>query len=725
MLARHRWITITIALSGTLASLSLAWLQWSIIDLQRELAVNEEIRDTWDAVRSEIKRAEDLQDTVVAFFEATEHVGREQFEAFAAGLPSVNFQAISFAAYVPAAEREDFERSMGAGTELASRIWEQDSEGRSSKAAARDAYLPVKHLYPAAGNRRALGFDLLSEPRRRRALLEAIRTGTTVRTDPVRLVQDPEQWAFLVFKPVYVRNRHVAVFDVSPPRPLGVVSAVYVFGSLLEAAVKQRKASEQQIALFDSAEPSLPVFLHNPVSITHDKRDLQRPLKIVASLPGARSVSMVAMHHEISAVFFTEDSAATWWREINATLFATLMFGLFLTAGLVWHHDRAYRLTVRLRKATEDGRLLKEEAERASIAKSRVLAAASHDLRQPVHAAALFIDSLKHSQLDERQQRTVDYLDQSVGSVRDLLNGLLDISKLDAGAVSPRFETFGVHELLAGIETEFASQAHEKGLRLTVHYPRQDILVKSDPSLVVTILRNLVSNAVMYTLRGGILVGARRHADHVTLQVWDTGIGIHEDHLERIYEEFYQIDNPHRDGSKGFGIGLAIARRAAGLLDCRLNCVSRVGRGTLFELVLPYDHDGRIVEAVPVVSAATDALAGKHVVVVEDNILVAESLASWLEEGGGFVSRYVSAEDALADEGAVGADCYISDHRLPGSMDGIEFLEAMRERAGHDITGIVVTGDTSPAFIERARRSGWRVLFKPVDPRLLLEALVA
>ncbi len=722
MLARHRWITATIALSGALASVSLAWLQWNIIDLQRELAVNEEIRSTWDAVRSEIERAEDLQDTVVAFFEATENVGREQFEAFAASLPPVNFQAISFAAYVPAAEREAFERSTGADTELASRIWEQGSEGRPSTAADRDAYLPVKYLYPAAGNQQALGFDLLSEPRRRRALLEAIRTGTTVRTDPIRLVQDPEHWAFLVFKPVYARSRHVAVFDASPPRPVGIVSAVYVFGSLLEAAVKHREISEQQIALFDSAEPSFPVFLHFPVSSAHDRRDLERPMKIVASLPGARSVSTVAMHHELSAVFFTQDSAATWWKEINATIFATLMFGLFLTAGLVWHHDRAYRLTVRLRKATEDGRLLKEEAEKASIAKSRVLAAASHDLRQPVQAAALFIDSLKHSQLDERQQRTVDYLDQSVSSVRDLLNGLLDISKLDAGAVSPRLETFGVHKLLAGIEREFASQALEKGLHIKVHYPRQDILVKSDPNLVVTILRNLVSNAVTYTQRGGILVGARRHADHVTLQVWDTGIGIHEDHLEPIDEEFYQIDNPHRDRSKGFGIGLAIARRAAALLDCRLTCVSRLGRGTRFEFVLPYDHDG-IVEAAPVVSAAADVLPGKRLVVVEDDILVAESLASWLEEGGGFVSRYVSAEEALADEGAVGADCYISDYRLPGAMDGIEFLEAMRKRAGHDIVGIVVTGDTSPAFIERATRSGWRVLFKPVDPRLLLETL--
>lgn len=724
MLARHRWITVAIALSGTLVSLSLAWLQRNIIDLQREQAVTEEIRSTWDAVRFEIERAEDLQDTVAAFFGAAGHVERERFEAFAASLPPVNFQAISYAAYVPAAEREAFERGAGSDTDPASRIWELDSEGRPSTAAERETYLPVTYLFPAPGNERALGFDLRSEPRRRRALLEAIRTGKTVRTDPIRLVHAPDHWAFVVFKPVYARNEHIGVLDARSPRPVGIVSTVYKFGSLLEAAVRHRETSNLQIALFDSAEPTSPVFVHNPAASTRHKRDLERPMKFVASLPGARSISVVAMQHELSAVFFSDDSAATWWKEINATIFATLLVGLLLTAGLVWHHDRDYRMAVRLRKATEEGRLLKEEAEKASTAKSRVLAAASHDLRQPIQAAALFIDNLKHSRLDAKQQRTVDYLDQSVRSVRDLLDDLLDLAKLDAGAVAPRLTTFEVGNLFAGIEAEFATQALAKGLRVVFHYPKPEILVRSDFHLAVTILRNLVSNAVRYTRRGGILVGARRRAGEVVLQVWDTGIGIGEDHLGFIYEDFYQVDNPQRDRSKGVGLGLPIARGAADALGSRLDCRSHFGRGTLFEFALPFGFEA-IEEQAPVASPMHAAPAGKRVVVVEDDPLVAEALVLSLEEGGNSVSLYGSAEQALADPDIGGADGYVSDYWLPGAMDGIEFLDAVRARAGREILGILVTGDTSADFIERAGRAGWRVLFKPVDRSPLLEALQA
>ncbi|MCF8159066.1 MAG: sensor histidine kinase [Polaromonas sp.] len=223
--------------------------------------------------------------------------------------------------------------------------------------------------------------------------------------------------------------------------------------------------------------------------------------------------------------------------------------------------------------------------------KTRFLTAASHDLRQPIQAATLFIDSLKHSSLDERQRQTLAQLDLSVRSLRELLDGLLDISKLDAGAMRPERTRVGAHALLAKLGAEFASQALPKGLRLRVHYPRSDIALDTDPQLLMAILRNLLSNAVKYTRHGGILLGARRRAGQVALQVWDTGIGMQPDQLERIYEEFYQIDNAQRDRSKGFGIGLAIARRTTELLGCPLKCVSQPGRGTHFELLLPISQD--------------------------------------------------------------------------------------------------------------------------------------
>lgn len=220
-------------------------------------------------------------------------------------------------------------------------------------------------------------------------------------------------------------------------------------------------------------------------------------------------------------------------------------------------------------------------------AKTRFITAASHDLRQPIQAATLFIDSLKHSRVDEQQRKTLDQLDRSVKSLGELLDGLLDISKLDANAIQPKCIKVGVHALLARLEAEFSSQALAKGLRLRVHYPRPDIELYTDPQLLMTLLRNLLSNAVKYTHHGGILLGARRREGRVALQVWDTGIGMQADQLERIFEEFYQIDNPQRDRSNGFGIGLAIARRTAELLGYPLKCVSQPGRGTRFELLPP------------------------------------------------------------------------------------------------------------------------------------------
>lgn len=306
--------------------------------------------------------------------------------------------------------------------------------------------------------------------------------------------------------------------------------------------------------------------------------------------------------------------------------------------------------------------------------------------------------------------------------MRDLLGDLLELSKLDAGAVSPRFVTFEVGKLLSSVEAEFATQALVKGLRFVLHAPRPDVLVSSDVHLAVTILRNLVSNAVKYTRRGGILVGARRRAGEVVVQVWDTGVGIGEDHLAFIYDDFYQVDNPQRHRSMGIGIGLPIARRAADVLGCRLACRSRFGRGTVFELSLP--RGDQASEPAPhAASPARSGPVGKRFVVVEDDPLVAESLTLMLEESGNFASLYGSAEQALADEGIMSADGVISDYWLPGETDGIQFLAAVRARVGPGAKGILVTGDTSTAFIERAGRSGWQVLFKPVDTASLLDAL--
>ena len=360
----------------------------------------------------------------------------------------------------------------------------------------------------------------------------------------------------------------------------------------------------------------------------------------------------------------------------------------------------------------------------ANAAKTRFLASASHDMRQPIQAAALFTHSLKQSLLNARQQEIVAYLDQSIQSIQDLLDRLLDISKLDAGMIEVQRQTFGVHQLFRRMASEFVAQAESKKLKISFHYPQADVFIDGDLHLVTMVLRNFLSNAVSYTNSGGIVVGVRRCGRHALLQVWDSGIGIASDQLERIYDEFYQIDNAHRDRRHGLGLGLAIARRAADLMSAPLRCKSQPGQGTMFELALVRDFHYK-VQAVPAVQStlAQRLFSGKRVVVIEDDVMAAKALTYWLEEQDCFVSLFSNAEDALKEPRVLGADFYISDFRLPGNLDGIAFLDAVRARTQRSFPGVVMTGDTSPDFIARAQRSDWPVMFKPINPDALVDAL--
>jgi len=365
-------------------------------------------------------------------------------------------------------------------------------------------------------------------------------------------------------------------------------------------------------------------------------------------------------------------------------------------------------------------RQLKEE----SRAKTRFLAAASHDLRQPIQAATLFVDHLKHAALPAGAQQAIRGLDLSLQSVGGLLESLLDISKLDAGAVAPQVTDFPIRRVFETLAVEFAAAAEAKGLRWHVHAGDAGWWVRSDQQLVTTVLRNLVANAVAYTPRGGIVLAARRRGDRLLLQVWDTGIGIAKDQLDRVFEEFYQVDNPQRDRSLGFGLGLAIVRRAADLLGAPVRCVSRLGRGTRFEWSLPLVQPPEAAApTTPATAAASDQPSRPRVLLLEDDPLVGESLKAWLETQGCRVWWFRAVEPALASLSACQADLYLSDCRLPGAIDGMGFLHEVQDRLGRPVRAVLITGDTSPHFIERAQRSGWQVLFKPVGPEQLAAVL--
>lgn len=385
------------------------------------------------------------------------------------------------------------------------------------------------------------------------------------------------------------------------------------------------------------------------------------------------------------------------------------------------------------RKRTEAELLVaKQQAESANLAKTRFLAAASHDLRQPIQAINLFRDALGRTELDEEQKTICDFLSMSVHSLGELLYSLLDISKLEAGLVVPQTEAVSIEELFKAVDAEFSPMAQQKNLRFKLFYPINDLVLLTDPHLLLSILRNLVDNAIKYTEVGGVLVGARRRGQGMVIQVWDTGIGIDAQFGDQIFDECFQVGNLAKDRTKGLGIGLSIARRTAKLLNGEVAYRSRPGRGSVFDIGFPEANvgcvpDGEEGESAPAVPAEIELaessrVKGWRVAVIEDDPVVAKSVEISLQTLGVLVEVFFNAESALNHPGILGADFYISDFNLPG-IDGVQFLNLLQQRSPGPIRAVLMTGETAMDQLEFASLTHWPVLFKPVGLNRLLELM--
>lgn len=391
-------------------------------------------------------------------------------------------------------------------------------------------------------------------------------------------------------------------------------------------------------------------------------------------------------------------------------------------------NDMAARLSVargeleqRVQASTVELRARKEEAEKANLAKSRFLAAASHDLRQPMHALGLFIADLARKEHSADNRYLIDRIAASAEAMENLLDSLLDISKLDAGVVPVSIQTFALGPVFERIEGDFASAARDRGLRLRIC--PTSLWIESDPLLLERILLNLISNALRYTPRGSVLVAARRRGgNRVRIEVRDSGPGIPKEAQDAVFQEFVQLDNPARDRSKGLGLGLAIVRRLAELLGHTVGLRSAVGRGSIFHIEVP---QARPVDAPSVTHTQQHDLTGEVVAMVDDDALAQQSLAGLLRAWGCFVVAADSLEglfDAL-DETGVEPRIIISDYRLPGDKDGLDVIASVRACYNPRMPGLLLSGDTGPETLRQATDQGIPLLHKPVRPARLRAAL--
>jgi PAS domain S-box-containing protein len=407
----------------------------------------------------------------------------------------------------------------------------------------------------------------------------------------------------------------------------------------------------------------------------------------------------------LEAKFLNADGSQTW-THVAATPLRDAAGSMTGAICIVTDIDAVKRAEDALRQA-------KTEAERANQAKSKFLAAASHDLRQPVQSLALLFSVLQRQvAVDSKAAATVNMMKAAMKGLHGLLSAVLDISRLDAGVVTPVPEYIDLVALVSRLAAEYAPKAASKGLEFRV--AAQPLGVRTDPNLLERTLRNLIENALRYTGNGGVLVGVRRRQASARIDVIDTGVGIPQGRQAEIFEEFHQLHNPGRDLDQGLGLGLAIVARLAELMGAQVDVASRPGRGSRFSILLPLASDDGQTVAPPI---PRDDPGGR-VLIIEDNEVVLHSLEASLQDWGYETLVATSGENALelAESEGWRFNAIVTDQRLGAGLAGSEAAKEIERRANRAFPTLVVTGDTAAQRIIEIEASGFALLHKPVDP---------
>ena len=409
------------------------------------------------------------------------------------------------------------------------------------------------------------------------------------------------------------------------------------------------------------------------------------------------------------------------WKELSVAGII-ILFGLVLIA-LARDAFRLFResFEIRLREA-ELNRQLEEalaDAKAASQAKTRFLAIASHDLRQPVHNLLILSSALSMQNLGDRSAEIVSHIDVALGTLAGQLKALLDLSKLDAGVTELRPVLLDASELLRTLKLQFEPQANEKGLVVTCDIPAQAMIV-TDPALLERLLNNLIDNAIKYTDTGRIGIALNDRGEHYEIEISDTGRGIPDDELGAVFEEFYQIKAPDEARSKGLGLRLAIVKRLVKLLGVEQNVESRIGEGTRFSIKI-LRAELKQLEA-PTAREGSPSVEGLKIIVIDDEPEIAIGMRILLEASGCSARISHNTSDAVALALEDQPDLVIADLRLDGQDDGLQAIAEIR-RAYPDTPALLVTGDTDPERLRDAQNANVVLLHKPVNGEDLLKAI--
>ncbi len=431
-------------------------------------------------------------------------------------------------------------------------------------------------------------------------------------------------------------------------------------------------------------------------------------------LPAFLAFSLPVMISLSSVIVIREDSYG--YLGLLGYAFFSIITGFAIRSGKVL--QKSFELRFENRQLLHDLGIQKIEAEHANLAKSKFLAAASHDLRQPLYALGLYLESLQFELNTDRQRQLADKISQTNEALGELFSSLLDISRLDAGNIQHAPDSFSIGDLMQRLEDRFRPLADEKQLELTLNHDQQRVY--SDPILLERVLGNLILNAIQYTANGEIRVEVSNESHFVTISVTDTGPGIARDEQDRIFDEFYQLQNPERDRSKGMGLGLSIVKRLCLLMDCSINFESAPGLGSCFSLRLPVGEDRVEDDGGEEHRQYSWNNSNFRILVIDNDLIVQQAMSDLLGSWGFQAVTVGSVSQALQSiEAGFEPELLICDYHLSAEQSGIDAINTILESLEHSVPHFLITADTDPQRQQQIEELGIALLCKPVKPSQL------
>ena len=667
-----------------------------------------------DLINQRMRTYEQALRGTAGLFRASNTVERNDFKQYVASLNLAKnypgIQGLGFSLIVPSAKKIQH---------IASIRSKGFPEYTIKPDGQRDIYTSIIYLEPFSDrNLRAFGYDMFSHPVRHAAMQKAIDSGEATLSGEVKLLQETgtqEQAGFLMYFPIYLNGTRNETVSERREHILGWVYLPFRMNDLMHGLFGEH-ADDLHIKIFDGKSMSNTALMYDSDgSKLSLKMSLSKTLQVqIAGHPWTINIEPLLPLGSRIGINYPKLVAVIG--PIVSILLSLLIWFLMnsreLARKLLIQNDekekRSAELVIANKELSEIERSLitaKSEAEKANQGKSKFLAAASHDLRQPLTALSLYVDVLTN-QNNGDDSGLGKKIQECVSSLSELLDNLLSVSKLDAGVVMTAKSTFRLSDVLSSLVNIHAAEATQKGISL--HVRCSNFITHTDPTVLQRILGNIIANAIRYTDKGGVLIGCRRHNGKQWIEVWDTGVGFPSNMAQHIFEEFTQLgDNSRRVGS---GLGLAIVSKSAKLLGLALRVHSRPGRGSMFAIEIP-QGDATLIETLPESKTAVDKW---NIGLVDDNPMVLEATSFALTAMGHQVIAAESELDLLKNIGYHEPDILISDYRLADNKTGLDLILKARKVFGEDLPAILITGDTDPKLIKLFAKHKIKVCYKPL-----------